>query len=184
MRQSRSKYAILGALSIEPMSGYDIKNVLGRTIAHFWNEGYGQIYPTLKQLSDTGMVTSHVEASSGKPDRHVYTMTEAGWDELRHWLAQPAESEQPGRSELLLKLFFGRHAPAGTNLDHLRHHRQMLATLIDRYQAIEAELDAGTDPDRPYWLITLRHGQAVTRASLVWCDETIHRLAELEGHPQ
>lgn len=184
MRRSKSKYAILGALSIEPMSGYDIKTVLGRTIAHFWNEGYGQIYPTLKQLSDTGLVTSHVEANSGRPDRHIYTMTEAGWDELRHWLAQPVESEQPGRSELLLKLFFGRHAPTGTNLDHLRHHRQMLATLIDRYQAIEAELDAGTDPDRPYWLITLRHGQAVTRASLAWCDETIHRLAELEGHPQ
>ncbi len=38
---------MLGALSIEPMSGYDIKNLLGRTVGHFWNEGYGQIYPTL-----------------------------------------------------------------------------------------------------------------------------------------
>lgn len=39
-------------------------------------------------------------------------MTEAGWDQLRGWLARPVESEQPGRSELLLKLF-GRHASAG-----------------------------------------------------------------------
>ena len=184
MRESKSRYAILGALSIEAMSGYDIKNVLGRTIGHFWNEGYGQIYPTLKQLSSAGLVTSQVEASSGKPDRHIYTMTEAGWEELRDWLARPVESEQPGRSELLLKLFFGRHIPAATNLNHVRRHRQMLATLIARYQAIEAELNAETDPNQPYWLITLRHGLAVTRASLTWCDETIQHLSELEGHPQ
>jgi DNA-binding PadR family transcriptional regulator len=175
---------VLGALSIEPMSGYDIKNLLGRTIGHFWNEGYGQIYPTLKQLSGAGLVISHVESRSGKPDRHVYTMTEAGWEELRQWLARPVDSEHPGRSELLLKLFFGQHAPAAANLEHVRRHRQMLATLIVRYEAIEAELDAETSPDQPYWLITLRHGLAVTRASLAWCDETIHRLIELEGHPQ
>jgi len=40
-------------------------------------------------------------------------MTEAGWDQLRGWLPRPVESEQPGRSELLLKLFFGRHASSG-----------------------------------------------------------------------
>ena len=184
MVESRSRYAVLGALSIEPMSGYDIKNLLERTVGHFWNEGYGQIYPTLKQLSSAGLVTSHVETGSGKPDRHIYTMTEAGWDALRQWLVLPVDSERPGRSELLLKLFFGQHAPAATNLEHVRQHRQLLVTLIARYQAIEAELNTEASPDQPYWLITLRHGLAVTRASLAWCDETIHRLLELEGHPR
>jgi len=184
MAESKSRYAVLGALSIEPMSGYDIKNLLGRTIGHFWNEGYGQIYPTLKQLSGAGLVISQVKTRGGKPYRHVYTMTEAGWDELRNWLARPVDSEHPGRSELLLKLFFGQHAPAAANLEHVRQHRQMLATLIDRYQAIEAELDAETSRNQPYWLITLRHGLAVTRASLAWCDETIHDLLELAGQPQ
>jgi len=184
MAESRSRYAVLGALSIEPMSGYDIKNLLARTIGHFWNEGYGQIYPTLRQLSGAGLVTSDVETRSGRRDRHVYTMTEAGWDELRRWLARPVDSEHPGRSELLLKLFFGQHAPAATNVDHVRRHQQILTALIGRYQAIEAELNAETSPDQPYWLITLRHGLAVTQASLAWCDETIDRLLELKGHPK
>ena len=181
MRESRTKYAVLGALSIEPMSGYQIKEELGHSISHFWNEGYGQIYPTLRQLSADGLVTSRVEAGKGKPERRVYTLTEAGWDELRGWLARPVVSQQPGRNELLLKLFFGRHAPAGVNLEHVRRRRDVLAALIARYEAIEAELNAETAPDQPYWLITLRHGLHVSRASMAWCDETIARLTELDG---
>ena len=181
MRESKSRYAVLGALSLEPMSGYQIKEVLGHSIGHFWNEGYGQIYPTLKQLSTAGLVTDHVEPGQGKPDRRVYTLTEAGWAELRAWLAQPVASHQPGRSELLLKLFFGRHAAAGTNLDHVRRHRELSSRLIAQYEVIEAELNAQqTDPDQPYWLVTLRHGLHVARASLAWCDQTIARLSELE----
>ena len=177
-RESKSKYAILGALTIEPMSGYQIKELIGRTIGHFWNEGYGQIYPTLKALSTAGLVSSRVEPGNGKPDSHVYSLTGSGWEELHQWLARPVESHQPGRSELLLKLFFGRHAAAGTNIDHLRSYRELLGEQIARYEAIEAELNAEDDPDQPYWLSTLRHGLHVTRATDAWCEETIDRLAQ------
>ena len=178
-RGSKSRYAVLGALSIEPMSGYQIKEVIGHTIGHFWTEGYGQIYPSLKQLDEAGLVNSRVEQTAGKPDRHVYTLTDAGWEELRHWLGQPVESHRPGRSELLLKLFFGRHAATGTNLDHLHQHRQLMAALIAQYQAIEAELEAEASPDQPYWLITLRHGLHVARASLTWCEARRRVRAEI-----
>jgi DNA-binding PadR family transcriptional regulator len=179
-RESKSRYAILGALTIEPMSGYQIRELIGQTIGHFWNEGYGQIYPTLKRLLASGLVTSRVEPGHGAPDRHIYTLTEAGWEELRQWLARPVDSYQPARSELLLKLFFGRHAASGTNLDHVRRQRELLAALLARYEAIGVELNAERSPDQPYWLITLRHGLHVARASLAWCDETIDRLSELK----
>lgn len=182
-REARSKYAVLGALSIEPMSGYQIKEVLERTVGHFWTEGYGRIYPTLKQLAAAGLVISRTEPGRGKPDRYVYTLTAAGWEELRHWLDQPVDSMQPGRNELLLKLFFGRHATAGTNLAHLLRCRGQLAGLVSLYEAIEAELSAETSPDQPYWLITLSHGLHVSRAALAWCDETITQLEEQDGSP-
>jgi len=166
------------------MSGYQIKEVIGHSIGHFWSEGYGQIYPTLKQLAIEGLVTSEVEPGNGKPDRRVHMLTDAGWAELQRWLTQPPDSQRPGRSELLLKLFFGRHSPAGTNLAHVRQQRELLAGVIAQYEAIEAHLIAESSPDQPYWLITLRHGLHVTRASLAWADETIARLTELEGTPQ
>ena len=43
MREVKSKYAILGMLSIEPMSGYDIKKEVEKSISNFWTESYGQI---------------------------------------------------------------------------------------------------------------------------------------------
>jgi PadR family transcriptional regulator, regulatory protein AphA len=181
MPESTSRYAILGALTLEPMSGYQIKEVIGRTIGHFWNEGYGRIYPTLKELTASGLVTSSVEPGNGRPDRNVVALTPAGWDELRRWLTQPAASMKHGRSELLLKLFLGRHVAMATNLDHLRRHREMLTAMVSHLEAVELELRGTTDPDQPYWLITLRHGLHVARASLAWCDETITTLTELDG---
>ena len=50
MREVKSKYAILGMLSIEPMSGYDIKKEVEKSISNFWTESYGQIYPVLRNL--------------------------------------------------------------------------------------------------------------------------------------
>ncbi len=181
MREAKSQYAILGALALEPMSGYQIKEVLGRTVGHFWQEGYGQIYPTLKKLAADGLVLSRVEPGAGKPDSHVYTLTEQGWARLRAWLAGPVGSRQPGRNELLLKLFFGRHAAPGVNLDHLRRYREELSQQLARYAAIQEELTGEDSPDQPYWMSTLRHGLHVSQASLAWCDETINRLTELEG---
>ena len=53
-RASTSRFAILGVLSLGAMSGYDVKKLIERSIAHFWNESYGQIYPSLNRLAAEG----------------------------------------------------------------------------------------------------------------------------------
>lgn len=75
IRESKTRYAILGALTLEPMSGYQIMELIGRTIGHFWNEGCGHIYPTLKVLATAGLVSRRVEPGNGKPNSHVYSRT-------------------------------------------------------------------------------------------------------------
>ena len=66
MREVKSKYAILGMLSISPMSGYDIKKEVETSISNFWTESYGQIYPVLKSLIAEKFVTKSVESEAGK----------------------------------------------------------------------------------------------------------------------
>ena len=51
MRDDTSRYAVLGMLSIRPMSGYDIKQAIGESVVHFWDESYGRIYPSLQRLA-------------------------------------------------------------------------------------------------------------------------------------
>src|SRR2546426_348255 len=53
-RAKTSRYAILGGLSRRPLSGYDVKKLIERAIAHFLSESYGQIYPILKPLPPQG----------------------------------------------------------------------------------------------------------------------------------
>ena len=109
-KENKSRYAVLGMLSLRPMSGYDLKKYIELGTSNFWSESYGQIYPMLKQLAEEGLTSSHVEKREGRPERHVYTLTDKGWDALRHWLTEPVES-QLARNELLLKLFFGCDTP-------------------------------------------------------------------------
>lgn len=175
-KENKSKYAVLGALSICPGSGYDIKKMMEQSTSNFWNESYGQIYPILKQLIEEGLATSHAEKQEGKPERYVYTLTEQGTKELQRWLAEPVEYVVE-RNELLLKLYFGRHVPVAKNIEHVRTFQQLQRQLLKKYENIERHLQ--NDPDLLYPLLTLRHGIHRCRALLAWCEETLATLEKL-----
>jgi DNA-binding PadR family transcriptional regulator len=184
-KESKSRYALLGMLSLAPLSGYDLKKLSEYSIGHFWNESYPQIYPMLKQLANEGLATSQVERQEGKPDRHVYTLTETGWDELSQWLIEPFES-QIERNELLLKLFFGGLVQIPVSIGHVRRHRAMQERLLHLYEQTEAELRATREQDlrHPYWLMTLSYGRHIAHALLDWCDETLATLERMAQDAQ
>jgi DNA-binding PadR family transcriptional regulator len=173
--------AILGMLTLRPMSGYDIRAAIAENIAYFWTESYGQIYPTLKRLVKEKLVTRRSE-QSGKRARHVYAVTPAGQAALAEWLRQ-APTERPPRSELLLKLFFGRQVEAAEAGRHLERFRQAQMVARAQYEVVERQLyeEHGGDPDLLYWLIALRYGQLETEAHARWAEEALQILAELQA---
>src|SRR2546422_4002758 len=77
-RANTSRYAILGVLSRRPMSGYDVKKLIERSIAHFWSESYGQIYPILNRLAAEGLAERRRGKQPRKPERHVNSLTPNG----------------------------------------------------------------------------------------------------------
>ena len=150
-------------------------------MSFFWAESYGQIYPILRTLVSEGLATSHVQVQTGKPNRHVYTITGAGQEELRRWLSRPVEHEV-GRVEILLKLFFGWQLPVDENLRKVEEFRGLQRQLLSRYEGIEQWLNTAHagHPGLPYWLMTLSYGQHVSRALLDWCDETVGALESMK----
>ena len=180
MREAKSRFAILGMLSIEPMSGYDIKKEVERSISNFWTESYGQIYPVLKKLIAEKSVTRTVEREAGKPDRHVYSLTAKGRQELRRWLRQDF-APKIQRDEFLLKLFFGEEIPATANIAHVERFRARQRETLERYRAVEKEIMAkyADNSNAPYWLMTVRYGQHLSRALLQWSDKTLAELNRL-----
>ena len=173
-RPNQSMFAMLGLLSIGPMTGYELRKLSEESIQHFWRESFGQIYPSLRALEALGMVTRTEEVGEvrGRPARQVYALTDGGRDALRAWVAAPARPEVP-RNELLLKLFFGRQAPAEVNLRQIAERRRMYVEELDGYKAIEQRIRAAYQgcPDLPYWLLTLSYGKRYTEAEIAWCDE-------------
>ena len=75
--RSKTQFAVLGLLSWQPMSGYDIKKMITMGLSHFWAESYGQLYPTLEKLVKEGLATKSSE-STGKRKRHVFSITDPG----------------------------------------------------------------------------------------------------------
>jgi Transcriptional regulator PadR-like family len=55
-KASQTETAVLGALSVMPMTGYAIREAIRDVLGHFWSESFGQIYPTLAELERQGYV--------------------------------------------------------------------------------------------------------------------------------
>ena len=180
MGENRTRYAILGALTLEPMSGYDIKRFADQSVAHFWAESYGQIYPILKQLRAERLITVDTERHAG-PRRHIrYAITARGRRALSRWLTEPAE-QQVRRIEILLKLFFARNAAPEAILRLVEEFRMEHLGRLELYRHTEARLRAehAGHADLPYWLMTLSYGSHVSRALVAWADETLAALKKL-----
>ena len=179
---STSERALLGLLSLKPMSGYDLRQLIPRSIGHFWSESYGQIYPSLKRLTEEKLLDKKTERGKGRPDRHVYSLAESGREELQRWLESPVELRNVARNELLLKVFFGAQVVPAI----MRKHVEALRSKAEMERVGYAEIvrtlkkSSANHPQLPYWLMTVNMGRHEVNGKLAWCRETLEQLDELE----
>lgn len=85
------QYAILGLLSWKPMTGYDIKKLMENSSILYWSGNNNQIYKSLVQLHENGLVTAQVQHQEGTPSRKIYTITETGLSALKEWTLSDPE---------------------------------------------------------------------------------------------
>src|SRR5688572_5684101 len=180
MRENRSRYAVLGALTIAPMSGYDLRAFFDQSVRFFWTESYGQIYPILKKLAAEGLVAPARRGAVGgtHPRRTVYEISARGRVALAEWLGEPIEQEV-GRIEILLKLFFAPEGEPAAARDHVAAFRDYHVARLAQFDAVETRIrrEHADRAELPYWLLTLSYGQHVSRALLAWCDEAERAVA-------
>lgn len=190
-KDNTTRYILLGLLSHEPMSGYDMKKRIDRMVSQFWSVGYGQIYPTLGTLEEEGLIEKIMSETSKGPTRNVYAITPSGRDCVEKWLLLPEEREYV-RYEILLKLFFGGKLNPAANLQRIKsfrmRHEQHLKMLNLFEENLKQVMDQ--DPDHKNYYITVRFGQYVYKAYLDWAQEALEMLGtkqkelEDESHEQ
>ena len=122
-KSKKTRYAVLGLLSIRPMSGYEIKTFMRQSTDNFWTESDGQLYPALSQLKKEECIAYKTPVASSLRDIKIYRLTKKGKTELKKWMMQEPET-QSVRNEFMLKVFFGANVAPQTILEHIRSHLQ------------------------------------------------------------
>ncbi|WP_035758376.1 PadR family transcriptional regulator [Granulicoccus phenolivorans] len=173
------KHAILGLLSVQQMSGYDLGRAFANSITHLWHADQSQIYRTLTRLGDTGAIETTVINQDGKPDRKVHALTEVGRAELDAWLRSPLEQEQ-SKEPFLARLFFAAPLGVPAVLDLLAEREAQARALLDTLRAIDAPTG---DLAATLRAATLRSGIGQAEAELRWLEQTRRTLTETEAPP-
>ncbi len=162
---------ILGLLSHEDLTGYEIKKRMDTSLSYFWGASFGSIYPALSSLVARGLATKRDGAENGRT-KLIYSITEDGREHLREWLRNPVEKDEL-RYETLLKLFFGHECGPEQTLAHIDAFedkiKRELPYLLSAEQILEKHLDA--DDAHRYYLLTVKFGIRTYRAYLEWCAE-------------
>lgn len=180
MRQT--DYVILGLLEEGPLSGYDIKKIIDWRFSFFWNESFGQIFPSLKRLSLEGYICK-LDEKENLRKKLRYKITDQGLKKLQEWLVEPVQTESL-RLEILIKLYFSDNMDPLQMLEHIalfeQSHRRDLMIL----NAFEKELTSKLhdDVNHPTVLRVIDFGQKVNQAYIAWSEETKHFLKEKAKH--
>jgi PadR family transcriptional regulator AphA len=176
-RENKTKYALLGMLLHGPMSGYDMKKFSDSSITHFWSENYGHIYPILKRMEKETLVKSDIVRTSGRPNRHLYTLTEKGKEIFLEWLKKPADAEIR-RNEFLLKLFFAGALTVQDVVRIIEHEKIRNERVLSIYNHIGQEYIKKIDKEgaKKFAYITLSYGKKLASARDLWFEEVLREL--------
>jgi len=176
------EYAILGFLNYHPYTGYDLKKIFDTSIRHFWPADQSQIYRTLARLTEQDYAEMEKVPQDDRPDRKVYSITEAGRLELLKWLAGPAPLGDP-RSASLIQVFFAGQLPDAEILVKFEGFAVIMRAVLAQYNQVPAQIDPYqqeiTSPrEHFFWLLTLDNGIRSMRANLAWAENVIKQLKE------
>src|SRR5215831_13567826 len=80
-----TSFAILGLLSVQPWSAYELTGQMKRGLRYTWPRTETRTYQEPRNLVAHGLATAHTE-TQGKRRRTVYTITSRGRRALADWL--------------------------------------------------------------------------------------------------
>lgn len=173
MSLTTTEAALLGLLRKRPMSGYDLRKDVERSVGYFWAPAKTQIYATLPKLVESGYATHERVVQTQRPDKTIYAITEDGRNALREWVEEAPLDAGHGRNLILLKLYLGAEADPEALRRQLQERRQDAERLLAELEELEAAGAGGS----PFEALTRRWGFLYAEALLRWTDEAERALA-------
>ena len=137
-----TKTLCLAVLKRSEASGYEIKKALEEPpFGAFQEASFGSIYPALAKMAEDGLVTVREEEQSGKPDKKVYALTQAGEGVLQRELLIPPPPDKL-KSDFLFQLFHADLLPQAFLLKILDEQIERYSGRIEMMEACAEEASA------------------------------------------
>lgn len=176
------KHGILGLLNYAEMSGYEIMITFRDSLNFFWQAHTSQIYRELQNLKKCGWVTEVTVPQQGKPDKNIFSITEAGRTELKHWLSN--DSIKAIKNPLLMRTFFRGELPPEENIRFFQavqaYSIQYLKELEKPPVSVNQYAKEIKNPEQAiYWNMTIEYGVMYMDMLRRWSEICIERLKKL-----
>jgi DNA-binding PadR family transcriptional regulator len=178
------RHAVLAALLEGEASGYELSKRFAVSVANYWSATPQQLYRELERLETEALLRGRVVEQERRPNKRVFTLTDAGYEELHAFVARPAKPTAI-RDDLLIKV----QAADGTDLtavreavaERLAHGRGKLALyerLRDNLLDGQSEIAYLRDADRVGPYLTLMGGRMYEEQQIRWCEAVLEVLEQ------
>ncbi|MEV1004925.1 PadR family transcriptional regulator [Nonomuraea sp. NPDC050202] len=189
------RHALLAVLTAKPMTGYDLVKYFDGSVAFLWSAPHSQIYPELRRMERAGLVDAQVVPRGDKAEKRIYSISEAGVEELQTWLGTLAPYQGDRDPYRLRSAHFemGTYASARRQLqEHRRHYLRALHEwehLVDDIEAARVSLLRERLAKRPaaeheaiiaFRSFAFRGEAAKARMEIAWAEEGLELLDRLE----
>jgi PadR family transcriptional regulator AphA len=121
--------AILGLLSLKPLSGYDIKKMISDSELFYWSGNNNQIYTSLVAMHKRGLVSQEVQLQEALPAKKIYAITKAGRAELHRWLLSEPELPEFHHNFLIQLVWMDELTPDELDLNLARYAEEITIQL-------------------------------------------------------
>ncbi len=175
-------HAILGLLSVEPMTGYDLKKVMQESPFMHWSGNNNQIYKALVELAGKGYVQGEVKHRESAPSKKVYTITKEGLVELKCWLLSAPETPEM-KKPFLVQLAWSHQLETREILALLEAYRQEIAVQMAMEQAKQKKgryAPARTARETAIWNVIYGNVLRSYSAELDWASSAIETIGGMK----
>ena len=182
-RLTAFEQVLLGMISLQPSTGYDLKRRFATTPLGAYQPSSGALYPALERLEGRGLLISEAPPADGGRPRRRYRLTDGGRQAHLDWVRAPVVPETVGQDlglHLLRFVMMPQVLPRESVIGFLTSLRAALAGFVGSLEQQAGAMDTSGDP---YPALAVEHGLAVHRASLAWTDRAIAALADSSRGP-
>lgn len=174
------KHGILGLINYHEMTGYEIMQSFRDSLNFFWTAQTSQIYRELKVLEEKRWVSKRFVPQQGKPDKHMYSITEEGRCELLRWLSDGDLGINP-RDPMLMKVFFMGERGREENIRYFEELKAYCRLLLESLSPVPKHIESYSaylkDREKAfYWEMTVEYGRRNMRMCMEWAQDCIDRL--------